>query len=151
MESMFKEKIYPRLLVTIQLGSLLYLALSGILLAKSVLGLMVEAAGIILGVVAIYVAGVHNVNIAPLPKDGGQLITSGPYRFIRHPMYLAQVVAFIPLVVADYTLLRLVVILLLTVALLLKMPYEERGLVGQFGEDYIEYITKTKKVIPFIY
>lgn len=148
---MFKEKIYPRLLVTAQLGSLAYLALSGKLLAGSAFGLIVEAFGVILGVVAIYVAGIHNVNITPLPKYGGKLITGGPYHFIRHPMYLAQVVAFIPLVVTDYTLLRLAVILALTVALLLKMPYEEKGLIGQFGEAYETYRAKTKKVIPFIY
>ena len=148
---MFKEKIYPNLLVTIQLGSLAFLALSGRLLAGSIFGVVVEAFGIILGVVAIYVAGIHNVNIAPLPKEGGKLITYGPYRFIRHPMYLAQVVAFIPLVVTDYTPVRLAVILALAIALLLKMPYEEKGLIGQFGEDYKTYKTKTKKVIPFIY
>ncbi len=148
---MFKDKTYPNLLVTIQLGSLLYLAVSGILLAGSVFGELVEAAGIILGVMAIYVAGIHNVNITPLPKDGGKLITSGPYRFIRHPMYLAQVVVFIPLVATDYTPVRLAVILLLTIALLLKIPYEEKGLVGQFGVAYGVYRSKTKKVIPFIY
>lgn len=148
---MFKEKIYPNLLVTIQLGSLAYLALSGKLLAGTALGILVEAGGVILGIVAIYVAGADNVNIAPLPKEGGRLITTGPYRYIRHPMYLAQVVAFIPLVVTYYTPLRLAVILALTIALLLKMPYEEKGLIGQFGEDYKAYKAKTKKVIPFIY
>ncbi|MBE0649611.1 MAG: isoprenylcysteine carboxylmethyltransferase family protein [Bacteroidales bacterium] len=148
---MFKEKIYPNLLVTVQLGSLLYLAISGTWVAGSALGLMVESFGIGLGILAIYVAGIHNVNIRPLPKEGGKLITYGPYYFIRHPMYLAQVVAFIPLVVTHYTPLRLAVILALTVALLLKMPYEEKGLIGQFGEDYKTYMSRTKKVIPFIY
>lgn len=148
---MFKEKIYPNLLVTVQLGSLLYLAVSGKWLASSAPGLILEFFGVSLGIIAIYVAGIHNVNIRPLPKEGGKLITSGPYRFIRHPMYLAQVVAFIPLVITYYTPLRLAVILALTLALLLKMPYEEKGLVGQFGEDYKVYQTKTKKVIPFIY
>jgi len=148
---MLKEKIYPDFLVTVQLGSLVYLMLSGTLRAGSDLGLVVEAFGIIIGVVAIYVAGIHNVNIRPLPKEGARLITSGPYRFIRHPMYLAQVVAFIPLVVSDYTPLRLAVILSLTIALLLKIPYEEKGLIGQFGEAYEIYRSKTKKVVPFIY
>jgi protein-S-isoprenylcysteine O-methyltransferase Ste14 len=148
---MFKEKIYPNLLVTVQLGSLLFLAVSGAWLAGSPFGLIVEFFGIVLGIVAIYVAGIGNVNIRPLPREGGRLVTSGPYRYIRHPMYLAQVVAFIPLVVTYYSPLRLAVILALTAALLLKMPYEEKGLVGQFGEDYKAYRARTKKVIPFIY
>ncbi len=148
---MFKEKIYPNLLVTVQLGSLFFLAVSGAWLAGSAFGLIVEFFGIGLGIIAIYVAGVGNVNIRPLPKAGGRLITTGPYRYIRHPMYLAQVVAFIPLVVTDYSPLRLAVILALTGALLLKIPYEEKGLIGQFGEAYQAYRSKTKRVIPFIY
>lgn len=147
---MSKNKLYPYILVTLQLGSLGYLLISGPLIAQSWLGILVEAIGFILGVVAIYIAGVHNVNIAPLPKQGSHLITYGPYRYMRHPMYLAQVLAVIPLVIDYFTYIRLTALLLLIFALLLKIPYEEKGLKHQFGEDYIKYMKSTKRVIPFI-
>ncbi len=147
---MSKNKLYPYILVTFQLGSLGYLLISGPLIAYSWLGILVEATGFILGIVAIYIAGVHNVNIAPLPKQGGRLITYGPYRYLRHPMYLAQVLAVIPLVIDYFTYIRFAALLLLIIALLLKMPYEEKGLKHQFGDDYIKYMKNTKKVIPFI-
>ncbi len=148
---MFKQKIYPYLLATIQLGSLAFVGLSAPAIAKSWSGILLESAGIFLAVQAIYVAGVHNVNITPTPKPGGVLITSGPYRIIRHPMYLAQVVAIIPLVSDYFTPLRFSILILLIVTLILKMHYEESGLNKQFGEAYREYRKKTKKVLPFIY
>ncbi|GMT46349.1 MAG: isoprenylcysteine carboxyl methyltransferase [bacterium] len=149
--TMFKEKIYPYLLTTAQLGSLAFLGLSAPVIAKSWDGILLEVAGIFLALHAIFVAGMHNVNITPTPKTGGILITGGPYRLIRHPMYLAQIVAIIPLVSDYFTLLRFSILVLLIVTLILKMHYEEKGLIKQFGEAYIEYREKTKKVLPFIY
>jgi len=35
--------------------------------------------------------------------------------------------------------------------LLLKMPYEKKGVIRQLGDDYKAYKTNPKKVIPFIY
>jgi protein-S-isoprenylcysteine O-methyltransferase Ste14 len=148
---MFKEKIYPYILVSIQLSSLVFILLSGPRFAKNWDGLLVEAAGVILGVWAIYVAGVHNVNVAPKPKPGGVLITHGPYRILRHPMYLAQVVAIIPLVELNFTPLRLGVLILLIITLLLKINYEEKGLIGQFGAAYKAYQKKSFRVLPYIY
>jgi len=148
---MFKQKIYPYLLASIQLGSLAFLILSAPVIAKSWDGILLESAGVFLGLHAIYVAGVHNVNITPTPKPDAILITNGPYRIIRHPMYLAQVVAFIPLVSDYFTLFRFGILILLIVTLLLKMQYEEKGLVRQFGNTYQEYMDRTKKVLPFIY
>ncbi len=146
-----KTKTVPYLLVTLQLLSLLYLIVSGPKIASGWLGLLLEAAGVLLGIVAIYVAGIHNVNVAPLPKQGGRLITWGPYSVIRHPMYLAQVVALVPLVFDKPTPVRLSVLLLLCVVLLIKIQVEEKGLIRQFGDDYLEYRKKTARVLPFIY
>jgi len=147
---MFKEKIYPYLLTTVQLGSLVFLVLSAPVISKSWDGILLEGAGIFLALHAIFVAG-DNVNITPTPKPGAALITGGPYRIIRHPMYLAQVVALIPLVSDYFTPLRFGILILLILTLILKMHYEEKRLVRQFGEAYIEYREKTKKVLPFIY
>ena len=149
--TMFKEKIYPYLLSTSQLASLAFLVLSAPVISKSWDGILLEGAGIFLALHAIFVAGVHNVNITPTPKRGAVLITNGPYRLIRHPMYLAQVVALIPLVNDYFSILRLSILLLLMITLILKMAYEEKGLVRQFGETYLQYMEQTKKVLPFIY
>jgi len=148
---MFKDKIYPYILVSIQLSSLVFLLISGPRFARTWDGLLLEAAGVFLGVWAIYVAGIHNVNVAPKPKSGGVLITNGPYHILRHPMYLAQVVAIIPLVNMYLTTPRLIILFILIFTLLLKINYEEKGLVRQFGEAYIAYQKHSFRVLPFLY
>lgn len=146
----FKEKIYPTILVILQLGSLIFLLTTGPVFSDSVSGILVEMAGIFLGLLAIYTMRPGNFNIRPVVKANGVLITSGPYRIIRHPMYLAQVIAVIPLVVEDFSYLRLAVLFLLITVLTIKIFYEEKRLIKHFKE-YSNYIKTSKKVIPFIY
>ncbi len=147
---MFREKIYPYLLVLIQLFSLAYILTSAPALANDYPGILIEAAGIFLGIVAIYAIGVGNFNITPTIKTDGHLVTSGPYSVVRHPMYLAQLVAILPLVFDYFTWIRLGVLMLLIIVLLLKIVYEEKRLVLHFPE-YKEYASRTKKLLPYVY
>jgi len=146
----FTEKIYPTILVAVQLGSLVFLLVSGPVLAYSAAGILLEMAGVFLGLLSIYVMGLGNFNIRPIVKESGILITAGPYGIIRHPMYLAQVIAVVPLVCESFTYWRLGVLLLLITVLTIKMEYEEKRLVNHF-KGYLDYKKNTKKVIPFIY
>jgi protein-S-isoprenylcysteine O-methyltransferase Ste14 len=91
-----------------------------------------------------------NFNITPLPKNGGELITTGIYSVIRHPMYLAQLLVVGALIVDYYSLPRLLAVLILFVDLLLKLRFEEQQLLMQFNE-YEEYTRKSWKLVPYIY
>ncbi|PLX07296.1 MAG: hypothetical protein C0598_13265 [Marinilabiliales bacterium] len=145
-----KKNIYPTILTTIQLLSLFYLLVSGPIIADSINGFLIEIAGIFLGLLAIYIMKPGNFNIRPLIKTGGVLITSGPYRIIRHPMYTAQIVAIIPLVAESFSYYRLAVLFILTTVLIIKIEFEEKQLLKHF-EGYKEYKKTTKKLIPYIY
>jgi len=147
---MFYEKIYPYILVTIQLSCLTYIAVSGPLLASGYAGIFVESTGIFLGIFAIYINGIGNFNVTPKIKENGQLITTGPYGFIRHPMYSAQLIAVLPLIIDHFNYWRFASLLLLLFVLLLKVKYEERSLKVKFKE-YADYTSRTKRLIPFIY
>ena len=147
---MANSKFYPYLLVSFQLGSLFYYVVSGPVLADTIPGILVEFAGIFLAIHAIYIVKIRNVNIAPIVKQGSELITSGPYKYIRHPMYIAQIIAIIPLLVEYFTWLRFGVLLLLIVTLLLKIKYEEKQLVSHFP-DYKDYKKTTWRLIPYVY
>ncbi|NOX85059.1 MAG: isoprenylcysteine carboxylmethyltransferase family protein [Chlorobi bacterium] len=147
---MFKEKIYPYLLVFLQLASLIYLLSSAPAIANDYSGILIEAAGIFLGIVAIYTIRIGNFNITPTPKTNGQLVTTGPYSVVRHPMYLAQLVALLPLVFDYFSWMRLGVFVLLIIVLLLKIVYEEKRLHQQFP-DYKAYVLRTKRMLPYLY
>ena len=144
------KRIFPYILVFTQLSSLIYLLLSGHIVASSPHGMLVEASGIFFGLLAIYTMKVGNFRITPLIKENGSMVDNGPYRYIRHPMYLAQLVAVAPLVVDYFTYARLAVFVLLTLVLLLKIRFEERLLCAHFP-GYKAYAEKTWRIIPFIY
>ncbi|MCF6170794.1 MAG: isoprenylcysteine carboxylmethyltransferase family protein [Bacteroidales bacterium] len=147
---MFREKIHAYLLVFIQFACLIYIASTGPLLAKGVNGLLIESAGIFLAVLAIFTMQPGNFNLTPRVKKDGKLVTTGPYRLIRHPMYIAQIIAVLPLVVDYFDWYRLAAILVLTADLLVKIVYEEKQLHKHFP-GYDEYAAKTKKLIPGVY
>jgi protein-S-isoprenylcysteine O-methyltransferase Ste14 len=147
---MFREKIYPYILVFSQLASLVYLLVSEPALARGYAGILVESAGIFLGILAIFTMGFGNFNISPKNKEDGHLVSHGIYTLIRHPMYFAQLVALLPLIIDYFSYFRFAVYLLLVVTLLLKINFEEKNLVKHFS-GYANYIKTTKKLIPFIY
>lgn len=147
---MFREKIYPYLLVFSQLASLVYILTSEPALATGYAGILIESTGIFLGILAIFNMGIGNFNITPKNKNDGQLVTHGIYKLIRHPMYFAQLVALLPLVIDYYSFIRLAVYFVLIITLLLKIDFEEVHLTEHF-DGYSNYRKITKKLIPFIY
>jgi protein-S-isoprenylcysteine O-methyltransferase Ste14 len=94
--------------------------------------------------------GIGKFHIAPDPLKSSQLVMRGPYRWIRHPMYLALLLATLPLIVNQPSTLRVVIWLVLLVDLLLKLNYEERLLEARL-QGYSEYKKQSFKLIPFIY
>jgi protein-S-isoprenylcysteine O-methyltransferase len=85
-------------------------------------------------------------------QPGVQLVRSGPYRWIRHPMYAAALLWAIgwPLIIGSL-LGAAVTLLILLPALLRRIGREETDLRRVFGEEYVAYSTQTRRLLPFIY
>ncbi len=147
---MNRELIYPYLLVFIQFICLAYLFVSAPVISSGYAGILIESVGIFLGGLAVVNMRIGNFNISPTNKENGTMVTHGIYSVIRHPMYFAQLLLFLPLVIDYYTYLRLSAFLLLLITLLLKIRYEESHLVDHYS-GYRDYMKRTKKLIPFIY
>jgi protein-S-isoprenylcysteine O-methyltransferase len=85
-------------------------------------------------------------------KNDHKLITSGLYRYIRHPAYAGGILSFIGCGLCYGNILSFIIISLPYVLLILKrIKDEEIVLIGNFGQAYIDLISKTKKIIPFIF
>lgn len=86
----------------------------------------------------------------PVPPEGYKLVQSGFYKYIRHPTYFAALFTLLGVVVYYHSVTGFVVWLFGVSFILWKIKFEERNLLEKFPE-YVEYQSKTKKLIPFIY
>ncbi len=91
----------------------------------------------------------RNVSETVLTKRGHELVTDGPYRWVRHPLYTVGIALLmaIGLILASWLILlfALVVVLLIRVVVI---PLEERELVRTFGDGYHSYMARTGRLVP---
>ena len=90
------------------------------------------------------------LRILPEPSLHATLIINGPYRFIRHPMYTAILLASTGLLTHQFTWIRLAIAIALAIVLLVKLFWEEQMLSRKF-EAYEQYSKSTYRLIPFIF
>lgn len=145
-----RSLIKSLLFVAIQFACLGLIALTGPLIPSHTILLILELLGLGLGIWAILSMRIGNFNIIPDPLSRTKLVTTGPYSFIRHPMYLALLVTTLPLVLSNFDILRLGIWLILLIDLILKLDYEENLLVVELA-GYDQYVQKTYRLIPLLY
>ncbi len=84
----------------------------------------------------------------PRPED--RMISEGPYRLVRHPMYTAALSIFMGLACLIQSWALFVVFCIYLGLISLLIPLEEDGLRRAYGDHYVAYQQKTNRVIPFI-
>lgn len=136
--------------VIIQIVFIIVIGITGPIVPKNIAILIGEVGGVLLMIWAIWTMRLSHLNILPDLKDNNRLITSGPYQLIRHPMYTAVLLVTLMLVINHLTWWRAGFWLVLIVDLNFKFRYEEKLLLAKYPE-YSDYISKTKRLIPFIY
>jgi protein-S-isoprenylcysteine O-methyltransferase Ste14 len=87
---------------------------------------------------------------AIFPEARG-LVTHGAYRFVRHPMYLFEFIAFLGILLPALTPLNAALYLAFVVLQLTRMVYEEQALAATFPDEYPSYCRRTARLIPGLY
>lgn len=83
-------------------------------------------------------------------KTGTPLQIGGPYRLVRHPLYLGWILGLFG--AAHMTGDRLAIAVISSLYLLIAVPWEERSLMQSFGDEYAAYVRRVRwRVIPFVY
>jgi len=76
------------------------------------------------------------------------LVTSGPYRWVRHPLYTFGTIFILAIAFASANGFILGIGLLTLIPLVLRTPLEEQRLLETFGDDYRTYMNKTGRYLP---
>jgi protein-S-isoprenylcysteine O-methyltransferase Ste14 len=84
-------------------------------------------------------------------RKGHTLITNGPYKFIRHPMYTAIFIIGIGIsLLSSNWIVALSYMIPVICMYLVRISDEEKMMIEQFGNEYVEYMKKTGRIIPKI-
>lgn len=132
------------ILVAVMIGLLLRHAL----FARSPVGIGLQVSAVLLMLWARRTLGVRSFHAAADPMQG-DLVTTGPYRYLRHPIY-AAILWFLLIGVASHPSLPNVGLgLLAGAAVAVRIAAEERFLAERYPQ-YAEYAARTKRVLPFV-
>ena len=108
------------------------------------------AAGVVLGLWALAANRPGNFNIRPQPREGGRLIEHGPYRWIRHPMYSALLLAGLGVAWLAGNAIAWGALAALAVVLRLKAGIEEAAM-SRAHAGYVGYRQRTKRFVPGVW
>ena len=83
-------------------------------------------------------------------KEDHELVRTGPYRWVRHPIYTGLLLGFVGSAVSRAEWRGVAAIALAIYALMLKIRLEEEWMIETFGDAYRQYRAEVKALIPFI-
>jgi protein-S-isoprenylcysteine O-methyltransferase Ste14 len=89
-----------------------------------------------------------NWSAAVVVKQGHELIRSGPYRYVRHPIYTGLLAALFGTALETGAWRGLIGFALIVVAIVYKYRTEEAFLSGKFGDDYVRYRAEVPALVP---
>jgi len=139
-----------KLLVSIQFLCLAYLVFFTDSMGRGVF-LIIQILGFSLALWSVFVMGIGRFNIQPEVKTRAKLVTKGPYRMIRNPMYSGLILFFGVGIIQSLEIINTAVFILLIIVLLSKIFLEEKYLSSKFGKSYQEYKNKSYRLFPYIY
>jgi len=118
------------------------------LFAETTFTRVLQAFPVLLMLYARVTFGMRSFHASADPTDGG-LVTEGPYKFIRHPIYAAVLYFAWIGVLTHITLINIILGIIEAVGISLRIHLEEKLILQKYPE-YREYSKKTKRIIPFI-
>lgn len=130
-------------------GGIIALFASGNLLSLNPTVVLAQTAALVLALWARRSLGLRSFHLAAEPTQG-PLVTTGPYRIIRHPIYTAACLFVWPGALAHHSLPAFTLATLVTAGALIRMLCEEHLLTARYPE-YTRYSGTTKRMLPRVF
>jgi len=111
------------------------------------LGIAITAAGLGFALWARAYLGA-NWSSAVSVKVGHELVRSGPYRWVRHPIYSGMILAMLGTALERHQVRGLIAVVLLYIGFKIKSKIEEQTMAATFGTQYAEYTNTTGAIMP---
>lgn len=133
----------------LMVGGLLGLVITRTAFTPFIPSIVFQVAALALMLWARRTFGRRSFHLEADPTAGG-LVTTGPYRYIRHPIYAAVCLFAWGAVLGTPAVLTIGLAALATIGALLRIVCEERLLRRRYP-DYVAYSRRTKRMIPFVF
>jgi protein-S-isoprenylcysteine O-methyltransferase Ste14 len=121
---------------------------AGAAFARHVPMIAIQVAAVLLMIAARVTFGRRSFHAAANPTAGG-LVMTGPYAYIRHPIYSAAIYFCWAGALDNLSLAAVAGAAIVTAGAIVRMFSEERLLVAQYPA-YREYMTRVRRVVPFV-
>ncbi|HKO22048.1 MAG TPA: isoprenylcysteine carboxylmethyltransferase family protein [Candidatus Eisenbacteria bacterium] len=128
--------------------AVVFLLVSHLLFARGTFPIVLQAVAGALMLWARVTFGGRSFHAGADPTEGG-LVTTGPYRFIRHPIYAAILLFLWAGIASHGSIVGVLSGIVATGAIAVRIGTEESLVVESYPE-YVEYARRTKRIIPFV-
>lgn len=116
-----------------------------------VIGDALALAGVAFAVWARIVLGHNWSGLVMMVRDGHQLVQTGPYAIVRHPIYTGMFAAILGITLTLGTLASWIAVASGLAGILIRVDVEERLMATEFGAAHAAYRAKTWKLIPLVW
>ncbi|WP_348262213.1 isoprenylcysteine carboxylmethyltransferase family protein [Telmatobacter sp. DSM 110680] len=113
-------------------------------------GVVLTVAGLLFSIWARHQLG-RNWSLTVTLKDDHELIVTGPYALVRHPIYTGLLVGFLGTAIAIMQVRSILALILILIALWTKIRMEERLMRDHFGAQYDVYSQRVSALIPYVF
>ena len=135
------------ILIAVQLSALGYLIIPELLHQPDSCFLLGFVPSFLLVFWAVVMMKRSHLSVFPDLPGKARLITAGPYRYIRHPMYSSLVILTLPIVIRDHTWDKILAGTMLYIVIYIKIKIEESQL-GQRFSGYDRHKKRTGAIFP---
>lgn len=144
-----KSKIGSLIAFGIAVIGVLFLLDNNYILSKNPITIIIQLLSLGLIIWARITFGLRSFH-ATANTTKGKLVTNGPYRWLRHPIYAAAIYLFWACVISYPFIETIAAVILISGGLFVRMILEEKFLLVAYDE-YAAYYKRTKRIIPFLF